>query len=121
MDVGTISSIIIWIIGGLAMLIVWAVSFAFSTREKLSLLNQGLAVMERDVKAQREIVDHLTRTGENIKVQLGQQMNDINVIKNQIGSLATGQDKIFKQLELYNENITRFYRDFDLTKKDKHD
>lgn len=91
MDIGTISSVIMWLIGGVAACFVFALSFAFSVKEKISVITEKQRNFEF-------VIEHLTKAGENIKSQIATHDIALEKMQNNIVSMKEGIDEIKRLL-----------------------
>lgn len=91
MDLATISSIIMWLIGGVAACFVFALSFAFAVKEKLSVI----AEKQRNAEI---FIDHVTKSGENIKQQIATHDIALEKMQNNLASMKEGIDDIKRML-----------------------
>lgn len=90
-DIATISSIIMWLIGGIAACFIFALSFAFAVKEKIS-------VMSEKQRNSEFVLEHLTNAGENIKQQIATHDIVLEKMQNNLSSMKEGIDDIKRML-----------------------
>lgn len=95
MDLGTISNIIMWLIGGIAGCFIFALSFVFNVKEKLSILSEKQKNCEF-------VIEHLTRSGENIKGQIQAHDMVLERLQSDMKHIVKGIDEINAKLTKIN-------------------
>lgn len=68
--------------GVLSAVTIWALQMILKLRSEVD-------IMKTEQKSTKEVVDHLTRTGENLKNEMGSLKQDITEVKGDIKSIDT--------------------------------
>lgn len=87
MDIATISNIVMWLVGGLAGCFVFALSFAFAVKEKISVITEK----QRNCEF---VIEHLTKAGDNIKAQIASHDIVLEKMQSDIGYMKSGIEDI---------------------------
>lgn len=72
------------------------------------------------LRAVEELTKYLVEAGKNLKDQQTSMNLTVNSIQLAIVEMNKNIEKIIAKLDRYDENITNFYKDFDLKHKQEH-
>lgn len=95
MDLNTITNIIMWLIGGIAACFVFALSFAFAVKERISILTEK----QRNCEF---VIEHLTKSGENIKSQIQSHDMILERMQADMKHIVKGIDEINAKISNLN-------------------
>jgi hypothetical protein len=119
-----IISILQWAVGVLLAATVYLIRWGIRIEANIIAHKEANkhSFQEHDLRlrAVEELTKYLVEAGKNLKDQQAAMNLTVNSIQIAIVEMNKNIEKIIVKLDKYDENITNFYKDFDLKHKQEH-